>query len=128
MYMSDGFYIPAGTQIGFPAQAASMDPELLDNPTVFDGFRFSRMRESIGAGDKWATSSLDHMAFGYGRHACPGRHFADLEIKQIMVHLLMNFDFKLGSEHDGHRPANIRAETQVVPNQQAHILMRERRT
>ena len=108
-----------------------MDPEVLDTPHIFDGFRFSRMRESEAAnatkGFSWAASNLQNMAFGYGRHACPGRHFADLEIKQIMVHLLMNYDFKLASQDRMQRPESIRAETQVVPNQQTHILMRKRR-
>ena len=108
-----------------------MDPQLIENPKTFDGFRFSKMRERVSTGItqgfQWSTSNLHNMAFGYGRHACPGRHFADLEIKQIMVHLLMNYDFRFGPENETRRPASLKAETQVVPNQQARILMRKRR-
>ncbi|KAI0814296.1 hypothetical protein GGR55DRAFT_634715 [Xylaria sp. FL0064] len=35
----------------------------------------------------------------------PGRFFASLEIKYILVHFLMTYDFKLVN---GQRPANLR--------------------
>ncbi|MCJ1478594.1 hypothetical protein MMC13_007275 [Lambiella insularis] len=78
----DGFTISAGTSVGVPAQAMSMSPDLYLNLEVFDGFRFSRDRDrphedgSSPGKAQWAAASLDNMAFGYGRCACPGRHFA----------------------------------------------------
>ncbi|MCJ1263410.1 hypothetical protein MMC22_003280 [Lobaria immixta] len=129
--LRDGFIIPKGTHISVASHAIAMDPELFPNPEVFDGFRFADLRSSskdlAAAGRlQWASSNLENMAFGYGRHACPGRFFAANEIKQIMVHLLMNYDFKLP---DGQttRPMNEPCETQLIPNHVAKVLIRKRK-
>lgn len=128
--LSDGFHIPAGTTIGVPTQAISMDPTLYPDPTRFDGFRFLKLRTattdpaSLGR-LQYAASNLDSMAFGYGRHACPGRYFASNEIKMIMVHLLMNYSFQFP---DGVtvRPESFAAETQFLPNHTAKVMIRKR--
>ena len=127
--LSDGFIIPAGTQVGFPAQALAMDPDLFEDPERFDGFRFSKLYSSEDMESKgrlqWAASNLTSMAFGYGRHACPGRAFAGFEIKQIMIYFLMNYDFKL-ENHGGKRPKNLMIETQMIPSHTEKILLRRR--
>ncbi len=128
---SDGFTIPAGTQVSVPAQAIAMDPDLFKDPKVFDGFRFSDLESTSGEIEskgrpQWAASNLTNMAFGYGRHACPGRAFAGFEIKQIMVHLLKNYEFKFGEDVKS-RPENIKIETQMIPNHTTQILLRRRK-
>lgn len=35
------------------------------------------------------------MGFGYGQHACPGRFLAVQEMKIVLCHLLLKYDFKL---------------------------------
>ncbi|KAK8030950.1 ent-kaurene oxidase [Apiospora arundinis] len=35
------------------------------------------------------------MAFGYGKHACPGRFFAANEIKLILAHILLQYDLRM---------------------------------
>lgn len=35
------------------------------------------------------------MAWGYGRHACPGRFFATQEVKVLLAQLLLEYDFKM---------------------------------
>lgn len=77
--LKDSFRIPAGTQIGIPTRAICMDPELYGkDASTFDGFRFSKLRSSSPDDPRaarmiYAASNLESMAFGYGRHACPGR-------------------------------------------------------
>lgn len=108
-----------------------MNREVYSNPETFDGLRHEKMLEAVerdpsAAGrTKWASANLDNMAFGYGRHACPGRFFADYEIKLIMAHLLNTYDFEYVKEQK-ERPANLNAETQMIPNHQAKIRMRRR--
>jgi cytochrome P450 len=110
-----------------------MDPSLYPSPSTFDGFRHSNLLESIShdpaavGKTKWASANLESMAFGYGRHACPGRFFADYEIKLIMVHLLMTYDIERGVGQKG-RPENFMAEAQMIPNHDAKVRMRRRRT
>jgi hypothetical protein len=52
-----------------------------DHPDVFDGFRFSKMREdrehTSGGGlfnQHMISTGVDHLAFGHKLHACPGRY------------------------------------------------------
>jgi cytochrome P450 len=65
------------------------------------------------------------MAFGYGRHACPGRFFASNEIKAIMGYLLLNYDMKFAEGQT--RPKSLLFETQNLPDHEATVLFRKRR-
>ncbi|KAI1356558.1 putative cytochrome P450 [Xylaria sp. FL0043] len=126
--LSDGFVIPANTTIGVPTQAITMNPDIYPNPETFDGFRFEKERakrpEASGR-QSYAASNHDSMAFGYGRHACPGRFFASNEIKAIMGYLLLNYDMKFA---DGQtRPDSLLFETQNLPNHEATVLFRKRK-
>ncbi|KAK7698103.1 hypothetical protein SLS64_012878 [Diaporthe eres] len=64
-----------------------------------DGYRFYNMRHS-GEPGKENTSQLvsttpDHLGFGHGTHACPGRFFAANEVKIALIFTLLNYDWKL---------------------------------
>ena len=43
------------------------------NPEVFDGFRFSRLREKDPTKYQMVSTDFDYIQFGHGHHACPGR-------------------------------------------------------
>ncbi len=45
-----------------------------------------------------ASPSPSHVAFGYGVQSCPGRVFAVHEIKVVVGHIILNYDFKLKSD------------------------------
>lgn len=126
--LSDGTVIPAHTTVGIPTQAISMDPDLYPDPTTFDGFRFEKLRTErpdLAGKAAYASSNPTSMAFGYGRHACPGRFFAANEIKAIMVYLLEHYEFKF-REGEG-RPESMLFETQFLPNHAAKLMFRERK-
>ncbi len=111
-----------------PTQAISMDPDIYPDPGKFDGFRFSDLRSSNSPNTArlvYAASNLDSMAFGYGRHACPGRFFAANEIKMIMVYLLTKYNFEFPKGVMG-RPESFAAETQLLPNHSAKIMLKGR--
>lgn len=105
-----------------------MDPDVYENPEIFDGFRFVKLNHDCGVENprlQYASSNLDNMAFGYGRHACPGRFFASCEIKMIMAYLLMHFDFKFPDEQKI-RPPSLTFETQYLPDHTATVLLKRR--
>ncbi|XXH01261.1 hypothetical protein Hte_007615 [Hypoxylon texense] len=128
--LSDGFVIPAHTTIGVPAQAIAMDPKLYPDPETFDGLRFAKLRQTTDdpatkGKAQFVAANPQSMAFGYGRHACPGRFFAGDEIKAITMYLLNNYDIKFA---DGQtRPKSIEVETQFLPDHAATILCRKRK-
>ncbi|KAM0337830.1 hypothetical protein ACHAPU_011499 [Fusarium lateritium] len=70
--------------------------EYYDNALEFDAYRYVKMRQT--SDDKKAhlvSTSADHLGFGHGVHACPGRFFAANEIKILLCHLLLKYDWKL---------------------------------
>jgi len=44
---------------------------------------------------KAVSTGPDHLVFGYGSQACPGRFFAIHEAKVALARVLVNYDFKL---------------------------------
>lgn len=70
--LSDGTKIPKGCRILL--QTKHFDPEMFSDPRVFDAYRFLRKREQPGQDSDWQFISTrsDFLAFGYGRHECPG--------------------------------------------------------
>ncbi|KAI1419239.1 cytochrome P450 [Xylaria sp. FL1777] len=97
--LSDGTCIPPGTRIGVPSRAIHRDPSLFSQPLEYDAFRFSRplekensqkSAESIRQSISTVTDSF--LAFGYGKHAYPGRWFASQYLKQALTYVISNYD------------------------------------
>ncbi|KAM4055522.1 cytochrome p450 [Hirsutella rhossiliensis] len=98
--LSDGTVLPKN-KLTLVSLQKHWDPESYENPDVFDGYRFYNMRQQSGKENKaqLVSTSPDHMGFGFGLHACPGRFFASEETKIVLCHILLKYDFKpvLGS-------------------------------
>lgn len=127
------------------------------HPEVFDGFRFSRMRQQYGHGhDKngegssifnrhMVSTAQEHLVFGHGRHACPGRYvdclsvtfilcmsnigkwdrfFAATELKAMLAHILINYDVK--AETEGVRPPDECLGLLRVPSREGKIWIKQR--
>ena len=103
MTLSTGHRLPKGTRFAFPARAVQMStrsqafsPEYKP-PHEFDGFRFYRLRKMAGKQNRhlFVTVSQESLTWGYGNHACPGRFFADSELKVILIELLRKWDMRV---------------------------------
>lgn len=96
IHFSDGTFVPKGSSIAVSAQRM-WDPEVYPKPEQWDGRRFLRMRETAGLENaaQLVTTSPEHMGFGHGKHACPGRFFASNEAKVILIYLLLKYDWRL---------------------------------
>ncbi|KAF8467567.1 cytochrome P450 [Russula ochroleuca] len=96
--LSNGVTIPAGTLVSIPASAIHTDERIYSNPDEFDGFRFAKLRESeedtMTSRHQAVSTSNEHLAFGLGRHACPGRFFAVNEVKALFAHIIATYDIK----------------------------------
>ncbi|KAF4341300.1 ent-kaurene oxidase [Fusarium beomiforme] len=100
-------------------------PDYYEEATRFDGYRFLRMREAPES-DKHphlVSTSFDHLGFGHGNHACPGRSFAANEIKIALCHMLLKYDWEL---KDGVRPKPSGFGMAYLPDLQAKLLVRRR--
>lgn len=123
--LSDGTYLPKGTWVMAPASAIHHSDDSYDNAMTFDGFRFSQMREQLGSEAKHQAISTtdDYLAFGHGRHACPGRFFAANELKILLAYIVCNYEVK---SVDGKRPGNGYHGFTVIPAVSTELLFRER--
>lgn len=126
---SDGQKIPAGTTVTVPAFQTHLDPSVYENPLEFDGFRFLKMKENAKLdGNRTknydaVSTSAHSLSFSHGRHACPGRFFATVEVKMMMAYMIMTYDMKLT---DGIRPPDVVFVTASVANPFAKVLFRQR--
>ncbi|KAJ6559929.1 cytochrome P450 [Mycena capillaripes] len=128
---SDGTFLPAGSLVQVPTRSVHHDPGNYPNPEVFDGLRSYNMRaaaesesESSVFNHYMVTTAPTHLAFGHGRHACPGRFFAATELKSMLAHIVLNYDVRL--ENEGVRPPDQLFDALRIPNQKAKVLFRKR--
>lgn len=124
--LQDGTLLSRGTHISMPVNAIQNHPSVTPNPEVFDPLRYYKLRQREGESHlhQFATTEPDILNFGHGKYACPGRFFASLEIKNILVRLMMDYDWKL-PDGEG-RPENLKAHEFIFPNQKATLLMKAR--
>ncbi|TIC89816.1 Cytochrome P450 monooxygenase trt6 [Colletotrichum higginsianum] len=97
--LSNGMIIPKGTLLGV-GPTHMWDNSFYENGDKFDGYRFLRMREDPEKRQQsyLVSTSPHHLGFGHGSHACPGRFFAANEIKIILCHLLLKYEWKILGE------------------------------
>ncbi|KAI0547088.1 ent-kaurene oxidase [Xylaria curta] len=134
--LSDGTRLPTGSIIESPHANIVQDPHLYSNPEIFDAYRFMNLRNGT------ATDLLDYknkeqyqfvavtkefMAFGYGKHACPGRFFAANEIKLILVNILLEYDIKMPNDIT-ERYANLNMGIVAMPDPAKEILLMRMKT
>ncbi|KAJ0368801.1 hypothetical protein COL26b_010686 [Colletotrichum chrysophilum] len=121
--LSNGQTIPSGVLIELPSAAVNMDDNLYPSSSQFDALRFSKLRQNKVKATEYGTevghlfSSVGQTSlnFGFGRHVCPGRFFASVEIKMIVAIILMNFDILL-AEGETERYKNIEIGVQSMPD------------
>ncbi|KAK2756649.1 hypothetical protein FQN54_005094 [Arachnomyces sp. PD_36] len=101
--MADGTHLPVGALVAVDTYHNVFKHSTLENPEVFDGFRFERLRNAQSDSKFQAVSTgSDHLVFGLGTQACPGRFFAIHEAKVLMARFLKYYDFKLSDNPPGH--------------------------
>lgn len=111
----DGFrtVIPQGMMLSWGSMAVARDADVYEDSYSYDPFRFWRMREAVSATkdgrealSAFVATSLTHMPFGHGKHACPGRFLIDVELKMVVAYLVVHYDLAFPEEYGGRRPEN----------------------
>ncbi|KAJ7774437.1 cytochrome P450 [Mycena olivaceomarginata] len=106
-----------------------------DNAAMFDGFRFARERAEHLANHNrndnqdifkrhMISTAVDHLPFGTGKHACPGRFFTATELKATMASLIINYDVQ--AEVEDVRPANKVFDAKITPSATWKVCFRKR--
>lgn len=88
-----GFRIPAGTTIGISPAAVHADPAHWPDPERFDPLRF--LPENVAGRHKYAW-----VPFGGGAHMCLGLHFAYMQVKLLVSHILTRYEVTMQAGRD----------------------------
>lgn len=136
-HKTEGWHVPQGSYFMLPLANVHHDDEIHKDPEIYDPFRYSRMKESYDAKSPeekdpkeelkmkqlgMVTTGLDHLPFGHGRHACPGRFFVAHELKMALAYAFLNYDFKMLPE----RPQTKWIGPLCVPAFESNIEVRRR--
>jgi cytochrome P450 len=122
--LHDGLEIPKGAFICVSIHQM-WDPTIYPEPEKFDGYRFLKRSQIQGheKDSQFSAPSMDHMGFGYGKLACPGRFFAVDVIKVLLCHMLLKYEWKLP---EGYKPVVLEAGIRLVVDPAAKLLIRRR--
>ncbi|KHO01442.1 cytochrome P450 monooxygenase [Metarhizium album ARSEF 1941] len=101
MQLPNGMHIHKGDRV-FVDTSRMRDPSIYESPNTYDLYRFHRMRSRPDQAQKapLVVTSPEHLAFGHGAQACPGRFFAALVGKVVLSHLLLKYDWRLAPDSD----------------------------
>ncbi|KAI3390252.1 hypothetical protein diail_10859, partial [Diaporthe ilicicola] len=121
--LSNGLVIPRGERVWVDT-THMFSGKTWKNPGEFDPYRFANLRgtdkEHIAP---LVSTSAEHIAFGHGMHSCPGRFFADKELKILLCHLLLKYDWRL---QEGQSSDYFGWGLPLVRDQELRILVKRR--
>ncbi|KKK26012.1 hypothetical protein AOCH_000445 [Aspergillus ochraceoroseus] len=122
--LPDGTFIPKGTKIETNTCAIHADNTKFENATSFDGLRFYKYRQKPAQEHKHTLVAVtpNDLAFGFGKHACPGRYFSQIVIKIFLAEFLINYDVKCLPGQS--RPKNLEFEAMVDPDPEAKVMLK----
>ncbi|KAF2135571.1 uncharacterized protein K452DRAFT_281332 [Aplosporella prunicola CBS 121167] len=127
--MSNGMHIPVGARIVLPTGAINMDSNYYDHPAQFDGLRFYRRRiasETEQNKHQFVSVGKTDLAWGYGRHACPGRFIAEVAMKLVLVEFLVKYEIE--PPVVGARPTYVEHEGVSAPDPEWELLLTNRKS
>ncbi|KAK4174301.1 cytochrome P450 [Triangularia setosa] len=122
--LSDGAKLPSGAYICMIDQSA-----IGRGPDKFDGFRYAGLRQDPGFMTKYQYTSTDrdHLTFGHGRLACPGRFVASLEMKMVLAAMLERYEISFHvSGQGGVRPKKIQVLELAFHNPATRVYLRQK--
>jgi len=111
------YTIPAGDLMCIAPGFTMRSPQLYTNPNTYDPHRFDRGEDH--------RLPYAYIAFGGGRHGCPGENFGIMQIKTIWTVLLRTFEFELPGDKF---PIPDYTNLVVGPEQPAKLRYRKRTT
>jgi cytochrome P450 len=135
-----GLSLPYGSTVSVDAYGIMQDESKYSDAQKFDAFRFARQREQDDgsgseSGDDKARGTLQSkqlscsstsesfLAFGHGRHACPGRFLVAQELKLLLAYVSMHYEI----EQPETRPPNTWFGAHILPPMKATIRIRRRK-
>ncbi|KAI5857355.1 cytochrome P450 [Durotheca rogersii] len=132
--LKDGSALKKNDWVCIPQRAMMCDAQRYSNPHHFDGFRFARANEALRQGatttevpDKSPSSltatGVEWPIWGMGNTACPGRFYASLVLKLLVVQILDEWECKMP---DTTSPRTMFWRSSMVPLESTVVMFRKR--
>ncbi|KAF2188051.1 cytochrome P450 [Zopfia rhizophila CBS 207.26] len=118
--LPSGAYIPAGNLVAVPMQALARNKDIYPDPDRFDGRRF--FNANAKKGENGPVTKFTDVSYAYPYWGSPRKSWLQT-IKQSLVHLLLNYDFKLEDEK---APRFYNWTTAIVPRFSTRLLLKKR--
>ncbi|RYC60678.1 hypothetical protein CHU98_g5548 [Xylaria longipes] len=117
---------PIGTYVCV-VNTSSLDnqPDIVGDQ--FDGLRYSKKRQpgaGLGTRHQYSSTDKQHITFGHGRFACPGRFVAAAEIKIVLAMVLERYQISFGEGCA--RPKNLHLLELGFQDPSIRVYLRER--
>ncbi|KAL4947594.1 cytochrome P450 [Aspergillus filifer] len=116
--------VRAGSILCVPLYGVARNGRIYPDPEQFDGKRFLNGR-CKDTSRKFTDVSENHLIWGYGSLACPGRHHASLILKMVIVHIVVNYSLQLA---DPEMPRWWTWEDFRMPYASTRVVFSKRRT
>ncbi|XMA17447.1 hypothetical protein WAI453_010238 [Rhynchosporium graminicola] len=125
--LTNGTILPVGSYVSAPLLAISIAPSIYGpSSETFSGFRFYNHQphsDSKQPPSQLTSTTSTSPFFGLGKHACPGRFFAALEAKLLLVEMLRRYEFRL-KEGEG-RPRDVVFNSLRIVKPGGEVLVRD---
>lgn len=112
----DGFHAPHGVTVAAPNHPIQRDPDFYHEPERFNAFRFAKPDKTAAyLQQKQQSLSMPSdrfLAWGHGRHACPGRFMAAFLMKLMLAHVLVHYDVEV----EGTKPEPLNRNEFTIPS------------
>lgn len=122
--LSDGLRLHKDQTIAIGAHLKAMDPLLFKNPETYEGRRFYEADLASHRAQPFHHVDSLLLTWGSGRWACPGRFFANMTAKIMLVKLLDEYDFKF---LNGKRPPNVMMHEFILFHPFGKLAVRKRK-
>ncbi|PGG95904.1 hypothetical protein AJ79_09814 [Helicocarpus griseus UAMH5409] len=123
--LPSGLVIPKGAFV-FTSMQRMWDDEDYPDHEEWDGYRFYNKRKEPGKENSYQLVSTcpEHLGFGHGLHACPGRFLAAAEVKVALSYILMNYDLECATQEV---PKPLINGMEFMSNPEAKLRVRRRK-
>ncbi|OTA98361.1 hypothetical protein M426DRAFT_69945 [Hypoxylon sp. CI-4A] len=123
--LSDGLRLKKGQTIAVCSHLKASDPELFAEPESYKGRRFYDTDLASHRAQPFRHVDSALLTWGSGRWACPGRFFANMAAKIILVKLIDEYEFNF---LDGKRPPNATMHEFILFHPFGRLAVRRRET
>ncbi|KAJ4415978.1 hypothetical protein N0V82_007003 [Gnomoniopsis sp. IMI 355080] len=123
--LSNGVFLPKGSRVAVLGERMQ-DPNIYEDPERYDAYRFIKKAEKGSEAARFSgytSVTPDSIGFGYGKQACPGRSYVSQEMKIILSHILLKYNFRFP---DGYEPKGINNGFDSITDITASCMIRRR--